>query len=82
MLHKWTVRGAPRLQLKGAQQRRDHFAGRALHDSTVKTLIVAVLLSTVSNTMSLFRIATSLAYFTASPAMITRPLDSVSSSRA
>lgn len=36
MLHKWTVRGAPRLTMKGAQQRADHFAGRAIHDPPVK----------------------------------------------
>lgn len=36
MMHRWTVRGAPRLELKGAQQRRDHFDGRAIHDEAVK----------------------------------------------
>ena len=36
MLHRWTVRGAPRLTMKGAQQRADHFAGRAVHDRHVK----------------------------------------------
>lgn len=36
MLHRWTVRGAPRLTMKGAQPRADHFAGRAIHDALVK----------------------------------------------
>lgn len=33
MLYRWTVHGAPRFELKGAQGRRDHFDGRAVHDS-------------------------------------------------
>lgn len=36
MLHKWTVRGAPRLSLNGAQERHEHFAGRARHDASVR----------------------------------------------
>lgn len=32
MLHRWTVRGAHRFDLKGAQGRREHFEGRAVHD--------------------------------------------------
>lgn len=37
MLHRWTVLGAPRMQLLGAQNRREHFDGRALFDPAVKT---------------------------------------------
>lgn len=36
MMHRWTVRGAPRLTMKGAQQRADHFAGRAVYDPAVR----------------------------------------------
>lgn len=36
MLHRWTVRGAPRMQMPGAQDRRAHFDGRALYDSGIK----------------------------------------------
>ncbi|MEM1047213.1 MAG: glutamine amidotransferase [Pseudomonadota bacterium] len=32
MLYRWTVHGAPRLSLKGAQDRQAHFEGRAVHD--------------------------------------------------
>lgn len=32
MLHRWTVRGAPRLELPGAQPRSQHFAERYVHD--------------------------------------------------
>ena len=32
MMHRWTVKGAERMKLPGAQNRRDHFAGRALYD--------------------------------------------------
>jgi len=32
MLHRWTVHGAPRLAMPGAQARAEQFAGRALHD--------------------------------------------------
>lgn len=36
MLHRWTVRGAPRLELRGAQPRADHFAGWSIHDAPLK----------------------------------------------
>lgn len=36
MMHRWTTRGAPRMKLPGARQRRDHFAGRAVFDPPVK----------------------------------------------
>ncbi|MCC2111472.1 MAG: glutamine amidotransferase [Hyphomicrobiales bacterium] len=36
MLHRWTVRGAPRMQMPGAQDRRAHFDGRALYDADIK----------------------------------------------
>lgn len=36
MMHRWTVRGAPRLDRKGAQQRHEHFEGRARHDTHVR----------------------------------------------
>ena len=36
MLVKWTTRGAPRMVLPGAQQRRDHFAGRFVFDGAVR----------------------------------------------
>ncbi len=32
MVHRWTVRAAHRLEMPGAQERGDHFAGRALYD--------------------------------------------------
>ncbi len=32
MMHRWTVKGAERMKLPGAQSRRVHFAGRALYD--------------------------------------------------
>ena len=35
MMYRWTVHGAPRFSLKGAQNRRQHFAGRMLHDDRV-----------------------------------------------
>jgi len=37
MMHRWTVRGAERMKLPGAQGRRDHFAGRALHDPPLRS---------------------------------------------
>lgn len=37
MLYRWTVHGAPRFVLKGAQGRREHFAGRMVHDTAVQT---------------------------------------------
>jgi GMP synthase (glutamine-hydrolysing) len=36
MLHRWTVRGAERLGLPGAQPRRAHFEGRAVHDPPLR----------------------------------------------
>ena len=36
MLVRWTTRGAPRMVLPGAQQRRDHFAGRYVYDQAVR----------------------------------------------
>lgn len=36
MMYRWTTKGAPRMQLPGAQQRRDHFAGRAIFDTAMK----------------------------------------------
>ena len=35
MMHRWTVKGAERMKLPGAQNRRDHFAGRALYDPSL-----------------------------------------------
>lgn len=35
MMVRWTTKGAPRMALPGAQQRRDHFAGRFIHDRAV-----------------------------------------------
>ena len=36
MLHRWTTHGHSRLSLPGAQARREHFSGRAIHDAPVK----------------------------------------------
>jgi len=36
MMHKWTVRGAARFQLPGAQTRDQHFMGRARYDAPLK----------------------------------------------
>jgi GMP synthase (glutamine-hydrolysing) len=36
MMVKWTTRGAPRMELPGAQKRRDHFAGRFVYDNAVR----------------------------------------------
>ncbi len=36
MMVRWTTKGAPRMALPGAQQRRDHFAGRFVYDPSVK----------------------------------------------
>lgn len=36
MLHRWTVRGAERLGLPGAQPRRAHFDGRAVYDPPLR----------------------------------------------
>jgi GMP synthase (glutamine-hydrolysing) len=37
MMHRWSVLGAHRFVLKGAQQAHDHLAGQVLHDSAVKS---------------------------------------------
>lgn len=37
MLYRWTTHGAPRMQLPGAQTRRDHFAGRVVFDQSTRT---------------------------------------------
>ncbi len=36
MMYRWTTKGHERLKLPGAQQRRQHFEGRAVHDAAVK----------------------------------------------
>ncbi len=36
MMHRWTVRGAHRLTLPGAQSRQAHFDGRSIHDPDVR----------------------------------------------
>ncbi|WP_182086366.1 glutamine amidotransferase [Aureimonas sp. ME7] len=36
MMHRWTTHGHARLSLPGAQGRREHFTGRAIHDAPVK----------------------------------------------
>ncbi len=36
MMHKWTVRGAARFQLPGAQNREQHFTGRSRYDAPLK----------------------------------------------
>jgi len=36
MMHKWTVRGAARFQMPGAQNRNEHFNGRARYDAPLK----------------------------------------------
>lgn len=36
MMVRWTTRGAPRMELPGAQDRRDHFAGRFVYDPSVR----------------------------------------------
>ena len=36
MMVRWTTKGAPRMELPGAQERRDHFAGRFIYDPAVK----------------------------------------------
>ena len=36
MMYRWTTKGHERLKLPGAQQRRQHFEGRAIHDAAVK----------------------------------------------
>ena len=34
MMHRWTTRGQPRLELPGACPRHRHFSDRAIHDVT------------------------------------------------
>ncbi|MDQ0316927.1 glutamine amidotransferase [Amorphus orientalis] len=36
MMHRWTTKASARMQLPGARNRRDHFAGRAVFDPPVK----------------------------------------------
>ncbi|MCM2502490.1 glutamine amidotransferase [Aureimonas altamirensis] len=36
MMHRWTTHGHERLTLPGAQARRAHFTGRAIHDAPVR----------------------------------------------
>lgn len=36
MMVRWTTKGAPRMALPGAQQRRDHFASRYIYDDAVR----------------------------------------------
>lgn len=36
MMHRWTVRGAERMTLPGAQPRRAHFDGRGMHDGEIR----------------------------------------------
>ncbi len=43
MMNRWTVKGAPRMRLPGAQNRRDHFAGRAIFDGAVRQWLGAFL---------------------------------------
>ncbi len=43
MLHRWTVRGAGRLDLPNAQSRRMHFEGRRLYDAAVRVWLMRFL---------------------------------------
>ncbi|WP_137387845.1 glutamine amidotransferase [Rhodoligotrophos defluvii] len=43
MLHRWTVRGAPRFELPNAQPRRAHFEGRRLYDAAVRVWLARFL---------------------------------------
>lgn len=36
MMHRWTVRGAERMRLPGAQSRHAHFAGRNVYDADIR----------------------------------------------
>ncbi len=36
MMHRWTVRGAARMDMPGAQARRDHFEGRSVYDPDIR----------------------------------------------
>lgn len=40
MLNRWTTRGAQRMELPGAQDRRQHFDGRARYDADVRQWLV------------------------------------------
>jgi GMP synthase (glutamine-hydrolysing) len=41
MMNRWTTRGHARMAMPGAQGRRDHFAGRALHDGPVRNWLAS-----------------------------------------
>jgi GMP synthase (glutamine-hydrolysing) len=43
MMHRWSVLGAHRFVLKGAQRAHDHLAGQILHDAAVKTWLARFL---------------------------------------
>ena len=43
MMMKWTVKGAHRMELPGAQPRREHVRGRLLHDAAVSAWLDAFL---------------------------------------
>ncbi|MGX1098091.1 glutamine amidotransferase [Amorphus sp. MBR-141] len=43
MMHRWTTRASARMQLPGARQRRDHFAGRPVFDPAVRTWLSSFL---------------------------------------
>jgi len=43
MMYRWTVKGAERLALPGAQQRREHLEGRLLYDAAVQKWLDAFL---------------------------------------
>lgn len=43
MMHRWTTRASARMQLPGARDRRDHFAGRPVFDPAVKTWLSSFL---------------------------------------
>jgi GMP synthase (glutamine-hydrolysing) len=43
MMHRWTTRASARMQLPGARERRDHFAGRPVFDPAVRTWLSAFL---------------------------------------
>ncbi len=48
MMHKWTVKGAARFELTGAQDRSQHFAGRAHYDAPLKAWLYQFLDSWLS----------------------------------
>jgi GMP synthase (glutamine-hydrolysing) len=43
MMHRWSVLGAHRFVLKGAQQARDHLEGQMIHDAAVKVWLAQFL---------------------------------------